>query len=140
MPAINWTFLCDYAFVDPNGRASIIRTFTFIRGPKLPFRYPQMFLALEYMSEMSESFTIGAAITAPSGKQVARVQLKKKAHGKQKGRVQKGVLPLGFYNVRFEEVGEHHVEIFINDRAVHFLPLMIHIRSKENQPKQIKSV
>ena len=140
MPAINWTFLCDYAYVDPNGRASIIRTFTFIRGPKLPFRYPQMFLALEYMADMSESFTIGAAITAPSGKQVARVQLKKKPQSEQKGRVQKGVLPLGFYNIKFEEIGEHHVEIFINDRAVHFLPLMIHVRNKEEAPNQVKAV
>jgi hypothetical protein len=126
MPAINWTFLCDYAYVDANGRASIIRTFTFIRGPRLPFRYPQMFLAMEYMADMSESFTIGAAISAPSGKQVARVQLKKDSQGDRVGQVHKGVLPLGFYNVRFEEEGEHHVEIFINEQAVHFLPLMIH--------------
>jgi len=139
MPAINWTFLCDYAFVDPNGRASIIRTFTFIRGPRLPFRYPQIFLALEYMADMSESFTIGAAITAPSGKQVAKVALKKKPRGEQKGRTQKGVLPLGFYNVKFEEEGEHHVEIFINQRAVHFLPLMIHVRDKKDPASEIKT-
>jgi len=140
MPAINWTFLCDYAFVDANGRASIIHTFTFIRGPRLPFRYPQMFLALEYMADMGETFTIGAAITAPSGKQVAKVALKKNAHKEQEGRMQKGVLPLGFYNVRFEEKGEHHVEIFINERAVHFLPLMIHVHTKTDLAGEVKSV
>ncbi len=59
MPAINWTFLCDYAFADSAGRASIIRTFTFIRASKLPFRYPQLFLALEYMADRSETFTLG---------------------------------------------------------------------------------
>jgi len=95
---------------------------------------------MEYMADMSESFTIGAAISAPSGKQVAKVQLKKKPQGDQIGRVQKGVLPLGFYNVRFEEEGEHHVEIFINDRAVHFLPLMIHVREQENPTDSPRSV
>lgn len=139
MPAINWTFLCDYAFVDSNGRASIIRTFTFLRGLKLPFRYPQLFVALEFMADMSESFTIGAAITAPSGKQIAKVQLKKKARSQKKGRVEKGVLPLGFYNCNFEEIGEHHVEIFINDRSVHFLPLMILVKDN-TPPKEIKTV
>jgi hypothetical protein len=140
MPAINWTFLCDYAFVDSNGRASIIRTFTFIRGPRLPFRYPQMFLALEVMADASESFSIGAAITAPSGKQIARVGLKKKAREKEKGRVEKQVLPLGFYNCQFEETGEHHVEIFINERAVHFLPLMIHTRADGDPPGDVRTV
>ena len=139
MPAINWTFLCDYAYVDSNGRASIIRTFTFIRGPKMPFRYPQLFVALEFMADVSETFTIGAAITAPSGKQIAKVQLKKKARNQGKGRVETGVLPLGFYNCKFEEVGEHHVEIFVNERSVHFIPLMIHVKEKK-PPQEIKSV
>ena len=129
MPAINWTFLCDYAYVDSAGRASIIRTFTFIRAPKLPFRYPQMFLILEFMADVSETFTIGAAITAPSGKQIAKVQLTRKAKTSKKGRVEKGVLPLGFYNCKFDEAGEHHVEILVNGHSVHFIPLMIHIKN-----------
>jgi hypothetical protein len=140
MPAINWTFLCDYAFVDGAGRASIMRTFTFIRAPKLPFRYPQLFLALEYMADISETFTLGAAITAPSGKQVAKVQLKRKAKSKEKGRVGKGFLPLGFYNCRFEEAGEHHVEIFINERSVHFIPMMILTKEAPKTPPELKSV
>lgn len=135
MPAINWTFLCDYAFVDRAGRASIIRTFTFIRAPKLPFRYPQIFLALEYMADRSEVFTIGASITSPAGKQVAKVDLKRRAKAKEKGRVEKGVLPLGFYNCLFEEAGEHHVEILINGQSVHFLPLMVLIKESKAPPK-----
>ncbi|MDO9546145.1 MAG: hypothetical protein Q7J07_05280 [Pelolinea sp.] len=136
MPAINWTFLCDYAFVDSAGRASIMRTFTFIRAPKIPFRYPQLFLALEYMADLSETFTLGAAITSPSGKQIAKVQLKRKAQSNDKGRVEKGFLPLGFYNCKFEEPGEYHVEIFINDRSVHFIPLMIHLKESRALPEK----
>jgi len=134
MPAINWTFLCDYAFVDRAGRASIIRTFTFIRAPGLPFRYPQIFLALEYMADRSEDFTLGAMITSPSGKQVAKVELNRKAKSTEKGKLEKGVLPLGFYNCKFEEAGEHHVEILINGQSVHFLPLNIVVKESKKPP------
>ena len=65
MPAINWSFICDYAFVDEKGRASIIKTFSYIRAPALPFRYPQLFLALEFMAQKGESFSLGAVITSP---------------------------------------------------------------------------
>jgi hypothetical protein len=41
MPAINWSFICDSAFVDDKGRASIIKTSSYIRAPSLPFRYLQ---------------------------------------------------------------------------------------------------
>ena len=125
MPAINWSFLCDYAFADEKGRASIIRTFTFIRAPRLPFRYPQLFLALEFMAQRGESFSIGAVVTSPSGKQIAKVELNRKSQGEVNGQVEKGFLPLGFYNMHFEEAGEHHVEIFVNGSSVHYMPLMI---------------
>jgi len=91
------------------------------------------------MADLSETFTLGAAITAPSGKQIAKVQLKREAKTSEKGRVGKGFLPLGFYNCQFEEPGEHHVEILINDRSVHYLPLMIHGKKIKIPPKK-KSV
>ena len=125
MPAINWCFICDYAFVDEKGRASIIKTFSYIRAPRLPFRYPQLFLALEFMAERGESFSLGAVITSPAGKQLAKVELNRKAVEAKGEKVEKGFLPIGFYNLQFEEAGEHHIEIFVNGNSVHFMPLMI---------------
>jgi len=136
MPVINWTFLCDYAYADAAGRASIIRTFTYIRAPRLPFRYPQFFLALEYLADRQESFQLGAAVTAPSGKQIAALSLSKKARSGPKGRTEKGFLPMGFYNCVFEEAGEHHVEILIDGHSVHYLPLMIVIKPGKKQTPQ----
>jgi hypothetical protein len=125
MPAINWCFICDYAFVDEKGRASIIKTFSYIRAPILPFRYPQLFLALEFMAQKGESFSLGAVITAPSGKQLAKVDITRKAKEAQSETVEKGFFPIGFYSLQFEEPGEHHIEILVNGNSVHFLPLMI---------------
>jgi hypothetical protein len=125
MPAINWCFICDYAFVDEKGRASIIKTFSYIRAPVLPFRYPQLFLALEFMAQKGESFSLGAVITAPSGKQLAKVDITRKAKEAQSEAVEKGFFPIGFYSLQFDEAGEHHIEILVNGNSVHFLPLMI---------------
>ena len=125
MPAINWCFICDYAFVDEKGRASIIKTFSYIRAPALPFRYPQLFLALEFMAQKGESFSLGAVITAPSGKQLAKVDITRKAKEAQSEAVEKGFFPIGFYSLQFDETGEHHIESLVNGNSVHFLPLMI---------------
>ena len=125
MPAINWSFICDYAFVDDKGRASIIKTFSYIRAPALPFRYPQLFLALEFMAQKGESFSLGAVITAPSGKQLAKVDINRKSKEAPSDNVEKGFFPIGFYSLQFEEAGEHHIEIFVNGSSVHYMPLMI---------------
>ena len=56
MVAINWSFLCDYAFVDEKGRASIIRTFTFIHAPRLPIRYPSFTSQWKYYPAKEKHF------------------------------------------------------------------------------------
>lgn len=125
MVAINWVFLCDYAYADGLGRASIIRTFSHIRAPQLPFRYPQLFVALEYMADRSEDFTIGAVLSTPSGKIMAKAELKRKGNPEEKGKAQKTFLPLGFYNLLFKESGQYALEILINQNSVHYMPLNV---------------
>lgn len=127
MPVINWSFLCDYAFVDEKGRASIIRTFSSIRAGKLPFMYPQMFLALEVLSVPGESFSLGAQVSAPSGKTAAKVTIHHKGRAAAGAPSDRVILPIGFSNLRFEEAGEYHVEILVNELSVHFMPLIIEV-------------
>ncbi len=106
MVAINWSFLCDYAFVDEKGRASIIRTFTFIHAQQLPIRYPQLYLALEILSGKGERFSLGAVITSPTGKPIAKIEIKHHGNGETEGAVEKSILPIGFFNLQFTEPGE----------------------------------
>lgn len=133
MPAINWSFLCDYAFVDEKGRASIIRTFTFIHAPRMPIRYPQLYLALEILSCKGETYSLGAVITSPSGRTIAKIEINHKGSGQIEGAVEKSILPIGFFNLQFSEPGEHHIEILVNGTSVHYLPLMI-ISEQKAQP------
>ncbi len=131
MVSINWSFLCDYAFVDEKGRASIIRTFTFIHTKQLPLRYPQLYLALEILSDKGENFSLGAVITSPSGKIIAKIDINHKGSGVIEGTAEKSILPIGFFNLHFTEPGEHHIEILVNGTSVHYLPLMIISDQKE---------
>jgi hypothetical protein len=133
MPAINWSFICDYAFVDEKGRASIIRTFSFIHAHHLPIRYPQLFLVLEILSARAETFTLGALINSPSGETIARVEIKHAGSDQGGSATEKIVLPIAFYNLQFSETGEHHIEIFINESSIHFMPLMIQVGGGSSQ-------
>ena len=126
MAVINWAFLCDYAFVDPAGKASIIGKFDFISFSQLPKRWPQMFVAIELQLQPDEMITIGTAITTPSGKTLARLDTKTIS-----GRGRKFIMPIGFYNVLFHEAGEHHIEIYVKDISVHHIPFNVVLRSKE---------
>lgn len=125
MPAINWSFICDYAFVDEKGRASIIRTFSFIHAHHLPIRYPQLYLVLEVLSAKEETFTLGAAINSPSGETIAKIEINHKGNNQISTATEKIVLPIAFYSLQFSEPGEHHIEIFVNGTSVHFMPLMV---------------
>jgi len=131
MVAINWSFLCDYAFVDEKGRASIIRTFTFIHAQQLPIRYPQLYLALEILSGKREQFSLGAVITSPSGKTIAKIEITHQGNGEVEGAAEKSILPIGFFNLQFSEPGEHHIEILVNGTSVHYLPLLVITGQKE---------
>ena len=134
MVAITWSFLCDYAYADEKGRASIIRTFTFIHARQLPIRYPQLYLALEISCGKGEPFSLGALISSPSGKPIAKVEVKHNGAGGAGGALEKSFLPIGFFNLQFTEAGEHHIEILVNGTSVHFLPLMV-ITDQKGQPE-----
>jgi len=124
MAVINWAFLCDYAFVDPSGKASIIGKFDFISFSQLPKRWPQMFVALELLIQNDEEITVSTAISSPSGKELARLHTQAIT-----GKGKKMILPIGFYNIQFHEAGEHHIELFIKDVCVHHIPFNVILRA-----------
>ena len=124
MAVINWAFLCDYAFVDPVGKASIIGKFDFVSFSQLPKRWPQMFVVMEILIQESEEITISTAISSPGGKELARLETQA-----IKGKSKKLILPIGFYNVMFEEAGEHHIELFVKDVCVHHIPFKVILRN-----------
>mgnify|MGYP002063057951 CR=1 FL=1 len=84
--------------------------------------------------KVKPSFGFGFGPHMCIGQFVAKVELNRKAKSTEKGKLEKGVLPLGFYNCKFEEAGEHHVEILINGQSVHYLPLNIVVKESKKPP------
>ena len=142
MPAINWAFLCDYASLDAAGKAYIIGIFEHIHVPSLPRRWPQLYVAMEIQTAGKEDFKISAMISAPSGKAASKkivIPFNAKRFG---SRARKGFVSFAFFNTVFEEEGEYHIQLYLNDTFIHHLPLRVRLRPKKGQSpvKETKTV
>jgi hypothetical protein len=127
MPAINWAFLCDYAYVDASGKASIIGMFENIFVRHLPARHPQIYIAISTIIGKNENFKIGLILSSPSGKEVAKIP-QHDITPPPNAQDNKVVFAFGFFNTEFTETGEHSFEIFIGDTCVHSIPFTITLR------------
>ena len=134
MPAINWAFLCDYASVDAAGKAYIIGIFEYVNVPKLPRRWPQLYVAMEVQTAGNENFKLSAQISAPSGKEASKKIIIPYDAQKFGGRARKGFVSFAFFNTVFQEEGEYHIQLFLDDRLIHHLPLTIRLRQNKNTP------
>lgn len=131
MPSIDWAFLCDYAFVDVSGKASIIGMFENINTPTLPLSHPQMYIALGMKLIPGDSFEVSAKITSPSGHEISKVNPTKVALPANAPQVGKAIVSFGFYNTQFAETGEHHIEIFLDENSIHFIPININLITRK---------
>jgi hypothetical protein len=127
MPTIDWVFLCDYAFVDASGKASIIGIFENINAPTLPTNHPQLYIALGSKMNPGENFDLSAILSSSSGKEIAKIDPQKIAIPANAPGIIKGVMCFGFYSVQFSETGEHHIEIFVDGNSIHSIPLNVAI-------------
>ena len=128
MPTIDWAFLCDYAFVDAAGKASIIGTFENIFAGTLPIKHPQLYVALGMKLTPGDNFELSSKISSPTGREVSKVNTMKVVIPANAPGAGKGVVTLGYYSVEFTETGEYHVEIFIDGNSVHLIPLNVIIQ------------
>jgi hypothetical protein len=122
MPTINWVFLCDYAFVDVAGKASIIGTFENMNFHRLPSKWAQFYVALKLMADPNDQFNLGVVVSSPSGDEIKRIDAPNIRTGGKKA-----ILTFGFYNTEFTETGEHHIELLLDDTSIHVMPFTIKI-------------
>lgn len=130
MPTIDWAFLCDYAFVDASGKASIIGVFENVNAAGLPANYAQMYIALGMKIAPGENFDVSAKISSPTGRELSKINPQKIIIPTNAPGVGKAVVCFGFYRIQFTETGEHHIEVFIDGNSVHLISLNIALRSQ----------
>lgn len=125
MPSINWAFLCDYAYVDVAGKASIIGIWDNINAIQLPLTWPQMYVIMEILAEPNEEFSVGVIASCPSGKELAKLggsgnRIPANPTGEAKGK-----FAFGMFKTKFSETGQYHMELIINGVSVHSIPFTV---------------
>ncbi len=123
MAEIIWVHLCDYAFSERSGKASIIGEFDRIYSAQFPSRFPQLFLALKIRLTDEERFALEVVFRAPDGSIIAGSTVPEERMKLIPGN-QKAVFILAFYNLNLPEPGEYAVDIRLNGTTVYILPLL----------------
>jgi hypothetical protein len=123
MPVINWAFLCDYAFVDPEGRPYLIAMFEGLNMGGLPATQLQMFVGLQVTMAGGESYDVSAEVNSPSGTVLVSYNTSITALPSG-GRT---FIPLRFNNIVFSETGEHRIKILFDGIPVYSLPFTVRI-------------
>ena len=124
MPLISWAYLCDYAFVDIVGKAYLNGMFEELNLKSLPALEPQIFVALAVIMANDESCFFNAAITSPTGRELARDNVA--CNGPVGGG--KSIRTFKFYNTEFSETGVHHIEILVDGICVYSIPFSVSIQ------------
>jgi len=127
MATIDWVFLCDYAFVDAAGKASIIGVFENVNAPTLPIHFPQMYVALGMKLGPGDNLELSSVLSSPTGKEVARINPQRIVFPPNAPSGGKAFFAFGFYGAQISETGEHHIEIFVNGNCIHSIPLNVSI-------------
>jgi len=134
VPTIDWVFLCDYAFVDTSGKASIIGIFENITTLSLPVNHPQLYVALGMKLSPGDNFELSAKLSSPSGREITKINPQRVAIPANALGVGKGVVSFGFYGIHISETGEHHIEIFIDGNSIHVIPINVEIIKPQANP------
>ncbi len=132
MATVEWAFLCDYAFVDAAGQASIIGIFESIGAPSLPVHFGQIYIALCLRLAPGDNFQLGASLTSPFGDELCKLHPRPVVA--RPNAPMKRVFPLGFYQVRFSEAGEHRFELFANENRLHAIALRVSLSLPPSGP------
>src|SRR5688572_17895491 len=106
MATINWSLVCDYAFV-ADGKLSMIGLFEHIFAKQFPTLHPQLFLAINTTINLDDGpISLSAQVSAPGGNSISRID-KSPVMAVRDGVTLSNVF--GFYRLPFEEPGEYHI-------------------------------
>ena len=123
MPAINWVFLCNKAYLDGVGRPCLTGIFENLNLGSVPASQPQMFVGLQVTMTDSERYSMRAEINSPSGVILATYDTSLTALPNGG----KTFLPFEFSNVMFFETGEHQIRIFFDGILIYSLSFTVRI-------------
>lgn len=121
-PVVKVGLLCDYALTGMDQRLSLIGLFNNINFPSLPAAYPQFFVVFVLNLDRAQH-EVHLGIVNPTGQQMLPdaepVSVDVEVPGAETN------LVIGFNNIQFDRPGIYQVQLFVNARLVHSIPLNV---------------
>ncbi len=121
-PTVKTALLCDYAITSDDGKLSIMGIFGNINFPSLPNAYPRFFVVI-IVSLDAGSHQVTLGIVDPTGQQMLpeppAVDVNVEIPGADTN------LVIDFNNLPFQRPGIHQVQLFVNGRLTHSMPLSV---------------
>jgi hypothetical protein len=114
--------LCDYALTGLDHKLSLIGLFNNINFPSLPAAYPQLFVVFILTLERGEH-RLRLGIVDPTGQhmlpEAEPIPVNVEIPGAETN------LVCGFNNIQFDRPGIYQVQLFIEGRLIHSIPLSV---------------
>jgi hypothetical protein len=121
-PTVKAALLCDYALTSDDGKLSVIGIFGNINFPTLPNAYPRFFVVI-VISLDAGVHPVRLGIVDPMGQQMLpeppNVEVNVELAGADTN------LVIDFNNLPFQRAGIHQVQLFLDGRLIHSVPLSI---------------
>lgn len=127
-PVIHFAHLCDTAFFSREGKLNIIGMFKIIGVRKLPSLHPKLSIALSCALHEPSKMKI-QILKKETGETIAKLEADLNHKDEKTKEV---VFVSDFNNVKFEEEGLYHTEIWMNHQLVETIPFEVRL-AKEKQ-------
>jgi hypothetical protein len=130
-PILKAAFLCDYALTSDEGKLSVLGIFGNINFPSLPNAYPRFFVVIIVALESGQHH-VRIGIVDPSGQQLLpeppTIEVNVELPGADTN------LVIDFNNLPFNRAGIYQVQLFVDERVVHAMPLSVQSVGGPGQP------
>jgi hypothetical protein len=121
-PTVKAALLCDYALTSDDGKLSVLGIFSNISFPSLPNATPRFFVVV-ILTLDAGTHPVRLGILDPSGQQVLTnpptVEVNVEMPGADTN------LVVDFNNLPFNRAGIFQVQLFLDGRLIHSIPLNV---------------
>jgi hypothetical protein len=130
-PSVKAALLCDYALTSDDGKLSLVGVFSNINFPSLPNAYARFFVVLILTLEAGDH-ALRLGILDPSGQQMLpdppQVDVRVEVPGADTN------LVVDFNNLPFNRAGIYQVQLYLEGRLLHTMPLNIQSAAPQGGP------
>ena len=121
-PIVRAALLCDYAVTGQDGKLSIIGIFSTVNFPSVPNAYPRFFVVMIVALDQG-THEVRIGILDPGGQQLLPEQPTAEVSVELPGADTN--LVVDFNNLPFNRGGIHQVQLFLDGRLIHSIPLTV---------------